>query len=69
MSPGPTLFSSWYQSADPESVHYTVVQSLSKVDFERVKQRLLELIQETARISGPSKEEKLMCLACDFFEP
>lgn len=53
----------------PEAVHFTVVQSLSRADFEKVRELVLQLIKDTAAIAGPSKEEKLMCLACDFFEP
>jgi uncharacterized protein (TIGR02147 family) len=57
------------QERNPESVHYTVVQSLSRTDFQKIRTQVLELIQSAAAIAGPSKEEKLMCFACDFFEP
>lgn len=57
------------QKARLEAVHYTVVQSVSRQDFEKIKQMILQLIQKTAEIAGPSKEEQLMCLTCDFFEP
>jgi len=53
----------------PDSIHYTVVQSLSVTDFERIKQMILDLIQKAAEIARPSQEEKLMCFTCDFFEP
>jgi uncharacterized protein (TIGR02147 family) len=66
--------SNWRQQAimdaqrrNPASIHYTVVQSLSRADFERVKQLVLDLIEKSSRIAGPSKEEDLMCLTCDFF--
>jgi uncharacterized protein (TIGR02147 family) len=57
------------QRNDPGSVHYTVVQSLSRADFDRVKEVVLDAIRRSAEIAGPSSEEKLMCFACDFFEP
>lgn len=58
-------------SQDPnrDSVHYTVVQSLSRQDYQRIKQEVLNLIQKTAEIARPSKEEDLMCLSCDLFIP
>jgi len=57
------------QLRKPESIHYTVVQSVSFADYERIKQVILEMIQNTTAIAGPSKEEQLMCMTCDFFEP
>jgi uncharacterized protein (TIGR02147 family) len=57
------------QTRNPENIHYTVVQSLSRSDFQKVRDLVLALVQNAAAIAGPSKEEKLMCLACDFFEP
>lgn len=57
------------QTRRPGSVHYTVVQSVSKSDYEKMKQMVLDLIQKTSAIAGPSKEEQLVCLAFDFFEP
>ncbi len=49
-------------------VHFTVVQSLSKRDYEKIKSLVLETIQAISTIAGPSAEEKLMCFTCDFFE-
>jgi hypothetical protein len=45
------------QRRNPGSIHYSVVQSLSRDDYERVKEVILECIQKTAAISGPSREE------------
>ncbi len=67
--------SNWRQQAMIEaqrrsstSIHYTVVQSLSREDYERVKEVVLGCISKSAAIAGPSREEKLMCFACDLFE-
>jgi uncharacterized protein (TIGR02147 family) len=56
------------QRQDPNSVHFTVVQSLSRDDFNRIKELILDCIQNASAIAGPSAEEKLMCFTCDFFE-
>jgi uncharacterized protein (TIGR02147 family) len=68
--------SNWRQQAianaqrrDPSSVHFTVVQSLSKHDYDRVKELVLDCIHKVSEVAGPSQEEKLMCFSCDFFEP
>lgn len=57
------------QLRNPESLHYTVVQSLSRADYEKVRRLVIELIEKASKIAGPSNEEKMMCLLCDFFEP
>jgi len=57
------------QRKDSESIHYTVVQSLSSADYERVKEVILDCIRKASEIAGPSPEEKLMCFVCDLFEP
>lgn len=56
------------QSSDTNnSVHFTTVQSLSKSDFERLKQTLLDFIEKSAATAAPSEPEELVCLSCDFF--
>lgn len=57
------------QRQTPESIHFTVVQSVSHEDYERIRQLILELIGNASKIAGPSKEEKMFCFTCDFFEP
>ena len=49
------------------SVHYTALYSLSKKDADRLQQLLLDFIDETRAIVIPSKEEELICFACDLF--
>jgi uncharacterized protein (TIGR02147 family) len=68
--------SNWRQRAildaqDPgnDSIHFTVVQSVSRDDYEQIKQLVLDFIERSARIAGPSKEEEMMCLSCDLFRP
>jgi hypothetical protein len=57
------------QNPASDGVHYTVVQSVSKADFEKIKQLVLDTIDQYARVAGPSKEEELVTLAVDFFRP
>lgn len=66
--------SNWRQKAvmdsqDPagSGVHYTVVQSLSVKDFERLRESTLRHIREFQAVAGPSKEEELVCFTCDYF--
>ncbi len=57
------------QSNSPQSVHFTVVQSMSAKSLDRIRKMLLEFIEQSAREAGPSKEEELVCLTCDLFRP
>ena len=56
------------QFADPKSVHYTVVQSLSLEDSASLRRQILAWIDEYHRTADPSKEEELYCFSCDFFQ-
>jgi len=56
------------QEGDSENVHFTVVQSISVSAYQKIRQRMLEFIQESAAIAGPSNEEELIVLNCDFFK-
>jgi len=49
------------------SVHYTAVHSLSLKDFEEIKARLLQMIDQSRAIVAPSKEEDLACITLDWF--
>ncbi len=49
-------------------VHFTTVLSLSRKDAERLKQRILDAIEEIQEVTLPSKEETLFCFNADFFE-
>lgn len=54
--------------SDEDSVHYTSVCTLSKTDVQRIKEMILQLIDESRTIVGPSKEEEIYCLTCDWFK-
>jgi hypothetical protein len=56
------------QKRNPESVHYTVVQSLDQKAFEEIRQKIIQLIEDANRIARPAKEERLICFTTDFFE-
>lgn len=53
--------------SDPDEIPYTMVQSMTVPAAEKIKQRLLEFIDESRKITGPSKEEELICITCDLF--
>jgi len=68
--------SNWRQRAilnsqlqQPKSLHFTVVQSISEKDFEVLRGMILNFIREFSKVAAPSREEKLVCFNCDFFEP
>ena len=48
-------------------LHYTVVASVSRDDYERLKEMVLQFVDETRKVMGPSKEEELVTLNCDLF--
>lgn len=52
-----------------ESLHYSVIQSLSKEDLEALRFRIIEWIEEFKKIASPSRSEELICLNIDFFKP
>lgn len=52
-----------------DSLHYTAIQSVSRSDYQRIKDLFLELIEKSSQIAGPSKEEELVCMMCDVFKP
>lgn len=52
----------------PETVHYTMVQSMSVAVREQLRLKMLEFIAESAKIAGPSDPEVSVCIACDFFD-
>ncbi len=51
-----------------QSIHYTTVLTLSKTDFERLKDLLLEFISESENIAKPSDSEESVVLTCDLFK-
>ncbi len=50
------------------SVHYTAVCSLSQSDFIKLKDMVLQFLDQTRSIIEPSKEEELACLNLDWFK-
>ena len=59
--------SNWRQKAVSEGVHYTSVYSISQKDYQHLKEKMLDLIEYSRKVVGPSKEEELICFACDIF--
>jgi uncharacterized protein (TIGR02147 family) len=55
------------QNTEDDGVHFTVVQTLSHDDFEKIKQMILKTIDEYRKIARPSAPEELICFECDFF--
>ncbi len=51
-----------------EDFHYSGVVTLSEVDYLRVREVLVQALQNSIDIVKPSKEEKLCVLGLDFFE-
>ena len=49
------------------SVHYTAVYSLSKSDYQHLKDKMRDLIEHSRKLVAPSKEEELVCFTCDLF--
>jgi uncharacterized protein (TIGR02147 family) len=49
-------------------LHYSGVVSLSDTDVRKLKDRLLEVIDEFVNVVSSSKEEKLYCFNIDFFD-
>jgi uncharacterized protein (TIGR02147 family) len=65
--------SNWRQRAimssvlNQNGVHFTAVYSLSRTDFQHLKEKILELIEYSRAKIGPSQEEELACFTCDWF--
>ncbi|MDO9181861.1 MAG: DUF4423 domain-containing protein, partial [Bacteriovorax sp.] len=55
-------------SPKKENLHFSSVYTLSEKDFVKIREQLLENIQQVWSIVQPSKEEKLCALNLDFFE-
>jgi uncharacterized protein (TIGR02147 family) len=68
------LHSNWRQKAaaqaqmqDREALHYSAVQTLSRADYQKLKNLLLEFVQESRKIAAPSKEEEIIAVCLDCF--
>ena len=57
------------ESQDPssDSVHYTMVQTLSRDAYLTIKQKMLLMIEESASIGQAAPEEELVAVCCDLF--
>jgi uncharacterized protein (TIGR02147 family) len=55
------------QSPLDDGIHYTVVQSVSQSDYIKIKQILLDTVDEYMKTAGPSNEEELVCFCLDWF--
>lgn len=53
--------------ADPKSLHYTAVHSLSHEDFETLRDMILKFLDRVRDTVRPSPEEELACFAVDWF--
>lgn len=50
-----------------DGVHYTSVYSLSRADYQHLKEKMLELIEYSRLKVADSKEEEIVCFLCDIF--
>lgn len=50
------------------NTHYTALYGLSRSDVQKLKSMMLEFIQKTREVVGPSAEETVAVMACDLFE-
>jgi len=51
-----------------DDIHYTSVCSISKNDFNQIKDLVFKLIDKSRDIVDPSIEEEIYCLTCDWFK-
>jgi uncharacterized protein (TIGR02147 family) len=56
------------QTSKPDNLHYSGIMSLSRDDYEWVREKLALLLEEVVDRLGPSKDEKLATLCFDFFQ-
>lgn len=56
------------QTGQDDGLHFTDVRSISRADYERIKNLLLDQIEKIADIAEPSKEEELVNLNLDFYK-
>jgi hypothetical protein len=51
-----------------QDLHYSVAYTLSRADVEKIRQQILQLIEQNMGVVRPSVEEVLFCNTIDFFE-
>jgi uncharacterized protein (TIGR02147 family) len=52
-----------------EGVHFSALQTISKNDFEKIKQIILKATSDFHKVARPSKPEELVVLCIDYFKP
>lgn len=55
------------QTKGTENIHFTIVQAMSREAISEIKKLVLDFVDETARVAGPSESEEVMCMNLDFF--
>lgn len=55
------------QTMDADGLHYSGIFALSNAAAQQIKQCFVEAIANAHTIVGPSTEEDIVCLNCDFF--
>ncbi len=55
------------QTPSESSLHFTNLQTMTRVDFNRIRNLILELIEKSERIAGPSAPEELVAVCLDAF--
>jgi uncharacterized protein (TIGR02147 family) len=56
------------QNPNTDGIHYTMVQSISLADFEKIKVILFNAIDSYRKVADQSPPEEVTCLAFDFFK-
>lgn len=56
------------QDKKTEGLHYTIVQAISRSDFEVIKQLFLKCLDDYRVVANQSKSEELICFSIDFFK-
>jgi uncharacterized protein (TIGR02147 family) len=52
-----------------EGTHYTMVQSMSRDDYNLLRTMLLEFIEKSRKVADPSEPEVVAAFTLDFFQP
>lgn len=55
------------KSKPGENIHYSAVYSLSQSDFDKLKQQMINTLEESRKVVMDSKEETTAVFAMDFF--
>lgn len=56
-----------WQSANPESIHFTAVYSMSRKDADDLKEKITELIVQSRQVALNSSDEEVVVFTTDFF--